>query len=523
MTETVGQRFGEIAVREGFASRSAVEECLGIQEKLRSFGVEPKRLGEIMVEKKYLVDADVDEILDMQAKGAAGDPARSGARSGVRSGEPKTVEDEFVPPEQLAGYEILEKLGQGGMGAVFKARQTSLDRTVAIKILPPRAARNRSFIQRFISEARTVAKLNHKNIIAGIDVGDQDGLYYFVMEYVEGESLDHIIEREGVIEESRALDIMTQMARALEHAARHGLVHRDVKPQNILVTPGGQAKLCDLGLARTMDELGGSQAGSGETRGTLLGTPHYLSPEQAKGERDLDIRSDLYSLGASFYHMLTGHTPFEGGSPMVLMTKHLTEDPESPRRLNPDVSKAASELCLALMEKDKEDRPQSPKELLEELERVRSGKKPRVGSRGSRRARKAERISRGSGAKPRRRRTPGGAGPPAHDEARRRRRAATIRSVQRNESTFLLIFIFTSILLGLVFVYMVFVRESAVKVPPRATQAAEEEASGRLIEATRAYRSGNRDEARGLFRGIVDNYPGTNAAETAKGYLSEMR
>ncbi|HBP19416.1 MAG TPA: hypothetical protein DEA08_16705, partial [Planctomycetes bacterium] len=238
MGKKTGNRFGEIAVREGFASRKAVRECLEIQSKLKSFGVEPKRLGEIMVEKGYLRDADVQAILDVQRLGGSRMDSRSGVTD-IRSGKGRLRTSHVAtPPKKLnravrniPGYEVLELLGEGGMGMVFKARQKSLDRVVALKVLPPSAAKETAFIKRFYSEARTVAKLNHENIIAGIDVGESPGgIYYFVMEYVEGESVAELIDRTGPLEERFSLQIALQIANALDHAHKNGLVHRDVKP-----------------------------------------------------------------------------------------------------------------------------------------------------------------------------------------------------------------------------------------------------------------------------------------------------
>jgi eukaryotic-like serine/threonine-protein kinase len=517
VSDSVGNRFGEIVVREGFAAKSAVQECLGIQEKLRSFGVEPKRIGEIMIEKGYLTEDDVKEILAAQQ----GKKARVDSSSQARRREDISSDNEFVPPKELAGYEIDELLGRGGMGSVYKARQTSLDRTVAIKILPPRTAKNRSFIQRFISEARTVARLNHKNIIAGIDVGEDKGFYYFVMEYVEGESLDKIIEREEMMGEPEALEVMVQISKALDHAAKNNLIHRDVKPQNILIDTNNQAKLCDLGLAQTMNSLNGSQSKSGETRNAPLGTPHYLSPEQARGEADLDIRSDLYSLGATFFHMVTGRPPFEGQSPMVLMTKHLTEEPPDPRKINPKLSKAAASLILALLEKDKGDRPQSPEKLLEDLERVTSGRKPKVGTKGSRRQRKADKKVGASGTSKRRRTSEAGRGP-AHDEGKRRRRAATIRAVRKNENTFFGIFIVTIITLVALFLFII-LKPPAITIAKQAAEEVQEEANNSLQIARQHQRQGYKDRAREAYKAIIKNYPGTRAADKAETWLAEVK
>ncbi|MDF1664189.1 MAG: protein kinase [Planctomycetota bacterium] len=521
MTDSVGNRFGEIVVREGFAAKTAVQECLGIQEKLRSFGVEPKRIGEIMVEKGYLTDGDVAEILEIQTGKTGKVDLKSAAKSPSPTGHP---EDEFTPPKELAGYEIGELLGRGGMGAVYKARQTSLDRTVAIKILPPRTAKNRSFIQRFISEARTVARLNHKNIIAGIDVGEDKGFYYFVMEFVEGQSLDKIIDDRGVMDESDAIEVMVQISRALDHAAKNNLVHRDVKPQNILIDSTGHAKLCDLGLAQTMTTLNGSQSKSGETRNAPLGTPHYLSPEQARGEADLDIRSDLYSLGATFFHMVTGRPPFEGQSPMVLMTKHLTEDPEDPKKINSNISKSCSNLILALLEKDRADRPQTPEGLLEDLERVKTGKKPKVGTKGSRRQRKADKkVSGSSSTSSRKRRSEGGRGP-AHDDSKRRRRAATIREVKKNENTFLIIFIVTVITLIGLFLFIILKPNTTFRdTKGPAEESIQQEALDLLEQGRTAQNQGDVDSARAIYKQILKDYSNTRAASNADRALDTLK
>lgn len=543
MAKKTGNRFGEIAVREGFASRDAVRECLEIQSKLKSFGVEPKRIGEIMVEKGYLRDEDVKAILDVQKLGGSRMESRSGIteysagrKSKLRTSAAKTAGTQTAV-KNIPGYEVLELLGEGGMGMVYKARQKSLDRIVALKILPPNAAKEMSFIKRFISEARTVARLNHENIIAGIDVGEADGTYYFAMEHVEGESVAEIIERQGELEERFSLQVALQMGRALQHAHKHGLVHRDVKPQNILVTRNNLAKLCDLGLAKVQSEASGDQAG------VPVGTPHYLSPEQARGEADVDIRSDIYSLGATLFHMLTGSTPFEGQSPMVLMTKHLTEDPESPRRVNSNVSRAASDLVLRMMEKDKEDRHQTPVELIDDLERVLAGKKPGGGGGGSKRGSRRSGKRRGGGSKrsERSERGPndsgvsrnesggsgGGSGVRTNDALAKRSRAArgrVIRSGRGSENFYLMLIPLIAILVIASVVYMAYKGPSFGPKPeinPGVSKEVRAEASRALLEAQKL-RKTDPAAARRSFEDIMSRYPGTEQAGLAKEYLKEM-
>lgn len=258
-------------------------------------------------------------------------------------------------PRELGGYRIIEKVGAGAMATVYKAKQLSLDRVVAMKVLNPLLSSNPDMVERFEREARAVARLNHPNVISGIDRGISGDIHYFVMEFASGTTVGKLLDRGGAIDESRVAAIATQIARALEHAHEAGLVHRDVKPDNILLTKDGIAKLCDLGLAKDRPEEGKS-----------LGTPNYISPEQAKG-LDVDIRSDLYSFGVTLYHMLAGSPPFSGNA-KVVMVKHLSEQPQSLREIDSDITPEMERIVMKLMAKDPADRFQSPKHLIGELE-----------------------------------------------------------------------------------------------------------------------------------------------------------
>jgi hypothetical protein len=277
----------------------------------------------------------------------------------------------------IPGYEFVEKLGAGSAGAVYKARQISMDRMVAIKILPGGLAADERFIERFYREARAVAKLNHPNVVTGIDVGESAGLYYFVMEYVDGDSLEVRLKKDGALNEAEALEIVRQVALALEHAYRNGIVHRDIKPGNVLMTQGGVAKLADLGVAK---QAGGEGGGTG---GRVFGTPYYMSPEQARAEIDIDFRSDIYSLGATLYHLLSGEPPFRGHPPAVVMAKQIAEEPEDIQDINPAVSSSAAELVAHMMAKKPEDRPETPAQLVEEITKAQEG---RGGAKGHARA-----------------------------------------------------------------------------------------------------------------------------------------
>jgi serine/threonine-protein kinase len=248
------------------------------------------------------------------------------------------------------------------MGAVYRALQVSLQRVVAIKILSPAVAENPRFAKRFEREALASAKLSHPNIVAALDVGEDHGLRYLAMEFVPGHNVAQMLAS-GPIQERRAVGIVIQVARALEHAHRNEIVHRDIKPANIIVTAAGVAKLGDLGLAK---HLQGDPSQTDE--GVPMGTPFYVSPEQARGDRRVDIRSDIYSLGATLFHMVTGRVPFPGSNPAVVMTRHLNDPLERPADLSPDVSRCTSQLIERMMAKDRDQRYQTPTELIADLQ-----------------------------------------------------------------------------------------------------------------------------------------------------------
>ncbi|MCZ7648554.1 MAG: serine/threonine protein kinase [Planctomycetota bacterium] len=268
------------------------------------------------------------------------------------------------------------------MGAVFKARQVSMDRLVALKLLPPQFAKDERFVERFIREARASARLNHPHIVQGIEVGfdEKAKIHYFAMEFVDGQSVGQILKKEGKLEERRALEIVQQVATALVCASQAGIVHRDIKPDNIMLTAQGVAKLADLGLAKKMaDDASltqslpamGPAAGANLTQaGTTVGTPDYMSPEQAEGRTDMDVRTDLYSLGGTLYHMLVGKSPYSGGSGMETVMKHLTAPIPDPAKENPTVSRQAANVVMKLLQKDRAERYQTAQDLVEALDEV---------------------------------------------------------------------------------------------------------------------------------------------------------
>jgi len=267
---------------------------------------------------------------------------------------------------QIPGYQILEKLGAGAMAVVFKARQLSLDRIVAIKVLPKRLSADKEYLERFYVEGQIAAKLNHPNIVQAFDVGEAHGYHYFVMEYVEGYTVDDELKKGNVYSEAEALRIGIQVTRALEHAHSLGLIHRDVKPKNIMITTDGTVKLMDLGLARIADDADAIAAEEGK----MYGTPYYVSPEQILAKKETDFRCDIYGLGATLYHMVTGVVPFEGEDAKEVMIKHVKEAPASPDRHNLELSSGLCKAILRMLMKKPENRYNSTEELMAELQSI---------------------------------------------------------------------------------------------------------------------------------------------------------
>jgi serine/threonine protein kinase len=245
-------------------------------------------------------------------------------------------------------------------------------------VLPRKMSDNREFVERFYKEGKAAARLSHNNIVQAIDVASTpDDYHYFVMEYVEGKTLYDIMQPPPVgdghhFSEAEALDITIQMAEALAHAHRRGLIHRDVKPKNILLTPQKVAKLTDLGLARATDD---KEAAASEA-GKAYGTPYYISPEQVRGDVDIDFRADIYSLGATMYHMVTGKPPFDGDTPSAVMHKHLKQPLVPPDHLNTSLSSGIGEIIEVSMAKNRDDRYASTEDLLEDLRAVAAGEPP---------------------------------------------------------------------------------------------------------------------------------------------------
>lgn len=262
-------------------------------------------------------------------------------------------------------YELVEKLGEGGVAIVYRALDTILDRTVAIKVLREQLTGDPAFLERFRREAQAAARLSHPSIISIYDVGQDDNWHYIIMEYIEGQDLKAFIAEQHIVPPALALAISEQVCAALDHAHQLGFVHRDIKPQNILLAraesangapPGPVVKVADFGLARSVSGVTSSEGG------LVLGTVHYMSPEQAGGEPATPA-SDIYSLGVALYEMLTGRLPFESESPVGLALKHIQEQPIPPAQVNPRLAPALSELVLRALAKSPAQRFASAREM----------------------------------------------------------------------------------------------------------------------------------------------------------------
>ena len=344
-TTDMDTEVGRIVVEKNLATADEVAKCLAEQKRLAADN-RRRSLAGILVDKGVVTTRQLERVVELL--------------------------EEIRPAQQIPGYQILSKLGAGAMATVFKARQLSLDRLVAIKVLPKRFSENPEYVERFYKEGKAAAKLNHPNIVQAFDVGEAVGYHYFVMEYVEGHTVYDELAGGKVFNEAEALKIAIEIAEALAHSHERGLIHRDVKPKNIMITPGGVAKLADMGLARLTEDTQAAQAEAGKA----YGTPYYISPEQIRGEMNIDFRADIYGLGATLYHMVTGKVPFEADTPVAVMNKHLKEPLIPPDHINTSLSVGLGEVVEVMMAKQRQDRYASTADLLVDLKSVARGEPP---------------------------------------------------------------------------------------------------------------------------------------------------
>ena len=260
-------------------------------------------------------------------------------------------------------YELLEKIGEGGMSEVYKAKCNKLNRFVAVKILKKQFADNKDIAEKFKREATSIANLSDTNIVNILDVGTQEDIDYIVMEYVSGKTLKEFINYNGKLSYTTTIKIALQIAKALDCAHKNNIIHRDIKPQNILLNESGEVKVTDFGIAKSID----SQTITNTT--SIIGSAHYLSPEQAKGTY-IDFRTDIYSFGIMLYEMVTGRLPFEGESPVTVALKHLQEEPVPPKNINSSIPDSLNKFILKAIEKEPIKRYQSAKEMIQDLQKI---------------------------------------------------------------------------------------------------------------------------------------------------------
>jgi len=336
---------GRVVVEQGLSPSEEVQLCFE-QQRQRLEGSSERSLAELLLENRFITHRQLDRIRrEVEAQKST---------------------------QQIPGYSIKKKLGAGAMASVYLGRQISLDRYVAIKVLPKRYSSSPQFIERFYQEGRAAARLNHPNIVQAYDVGKAGDYHYFVMEYVDGNTVFDVINERGKFSEKEAIDVVLQMAAALQHAHEHGFVHRDVKPKNIMFTKNGVAKLADMGLARELSDREAAEAEAGRA----FGTPYYISPEQIRGEVNIGPQADIYSLGATFYHMVTGRVPFDGENPSSVMHKHLKAELVPPDHVNPDISAGVAQVIEMMMARSRKKRYHSCADVIADLREVREGRPP---------------------------------------------------------------------------------------------------------------------------------------------------
>jgi serine/threonine-protein kinase len=266
--------------------------------------------------------------------------------------------------EKIGGYHLITRIGVGGMGEVYKATQITIGRIVALKILSPELTLDRTFVDRFLKEAKAAAKLNHPNVVGVHEVGFEEGVYFLSMEYVGGGSVQDLVSKGRKLEALRAAEIILQAARALEFAEKAGIVHCDIKPDNLMLTDSGEVRLADLGIAKSLNEKGKADQSEG-----VFGSPHFMAPEQARGLA-VDHRTDLYSLGVTMYRVLAGKVPFTGKDAREIMEKQVYDEAEPLRKIEPDLPPTILYIVTRLMRKKPAERYPNATALIKDLEKA---------------------------------------------------------------------------------------------------------------------------------------------------------
>jgi predicted Ser/Thr protein kinase len=393
-------QFAQIAVRQRFSTPENVRAALELQRRYEAAGVEMPSLPRILVQKGWLDLGRAERILRHMLKGealpdAAPPPKRATPGGGVDVSEFEIMDDLGLEPPAsgidfqaasamknaveddreawirgmgatvvrknlVKGYEITQVMGEGSMGIVYCAHQISMDRTVALKVLPPEKTKDQRFVESFLAEARNAGRLNHPNLIRVHEVGKSGDVYYYSMEYVEGQRVDEWMDEceNGRLEPRQAIPVFTQVCAALDYGYRSGVIHREIRLNSIMVNDDGQAKLSDLGLVK--DE---------QTRFLDGENAYYVAPEQVTGE-NVDTRTDIYCLGCCLFQCLTGEPPFEGGSPKEVLHRRVVAPVPDPRQFNAAVPPELSRTVMKMMARRPEDRFQTPAEVADALKKA---------------------------------------------------------------------------------------------------------------------------------------------------------
>lgn len=354
-TQVLPYRFGELAKEMGLITDAQLAAALEKQKGMRGSGAK-SRLGEVLILMNVLSVEQVKRVLSEQRKKRAAE------------------QDKVLPMEFFGEYKLIAKLGEGGMGAVYKAHEPLADRTVALKVLRKNLAGNAGFVERFTREAQLAGSLTHPNIVACHNTGTARGVQFLVMEFIEGETMKTRLKKAPgeKLPEKDVLKIVRDVASGLAHAHAKGIVHRDIKPDNILLGKDGSVKISDFGTAKSfLDEESLTQTG------VIIGTPHYISPEQVRADKVIDHRADLYALGGTMYHALTGHVPFDAPTALDIMRRHLHDELDNPADLIPGLSAGTLQIVTKLMAKAPAERYETAEALIEDIDRVLKDQAPR--------------------------------------------------------------------------------------------------------------------------------------------------
>jgi serine/threonine protein kinase len=373
MDATFEQVFLAMAVKKGWiAKENAVRILTGYRSQQERR--EELTLGDYLTEHRILEPGQIEELIEGTRQYVTQAAARMKSPNEGDAGAAKG------PPEIVPGLRITGKLGVGGTATIFRAvpaNPAAGTREVALKILHPKKAGDAKQRERFLREAELLKRFRHVNLVEGIDFGVHNGLHYAIMELVNGSSVQDIIDKERRIAERRALEILVEVAQALEYMHQQGYVHKDIKPGNIMISSDGHVKLCDLGFAQAMGQAPATSSPAAETTDDdaddddddeyTVGTVQFMSPEQAQGQRDVDIRSDIYSMGATLFYMVMGELPFQGENDMDTMAKHVLEELDSAEMKNREISVHMHYFIERMMSKDKALRYETPAALVKDV------------------------------------------------------------------------------------------------------------------------------------------------------------